>query len=52
LTSSAVVGLLWATVSATAGFVYAAVWMVGALLTAPLLTASRLTAPSLKPPSD
>jgi MFS family permease len=39
LTSSAVVGLLWATVSAPAGFAYAAVWMLGALLAAPMLTA-------------
>jgi MFS family permease len=39
LTSSAVVGLLWATVSATAGFAYAAAWMFGALIAAPLLTA-------------
>jgi MFS family permease len=39
LTSSAVVGLLWETVSAPAGFAYAAVWMAGALLAAPMLTA-------------
>jgi MFS family permease len=38
LTSSAVVGLLWATVSARAGFAYAAVWMLGALIAAPMLT--------------
>jgi MFS family permease len=37
LTSSAVVGLLWATVSPRAGFAYAAVWMAGALLAAPML---------------
>jgi MFS family permease len=41
LTSSAVVGLLWAKVSAPAGFAYAAAWMVGALLTAPTLTARQ-----------
>lgn len=38
LTSSAVVGLLWATVSAAAGFAYAAVWMLGALAASPLLS--------------
>ncbi len=37
LTSSAVVGLLWANVSAVAGFTYAAAWMLGALLASPLL---------------
>jgi MFS family permease len=37
LTSSAVVGLLWATVSAPAGFAYAAVWMLATLLTSPML---------------
>ncbi|HTW21052.1 MAG TPA: MFS transporter, partial [Mycobacteriales bacterium] len=41
LTSSAVVGLLWSTVSATAGFAYAAAWMVAAAAAAPLLTARR-----------
>jgi MFS family permease len=41
LTSSAVVGLLWATVSAPAGFAYAAVWMLGALFASPLLTPAR-----------
>jgi MFS family permease len=38
LTSSAVVGLLWATVSAPAGFAYAAAWMLCALIAAPMLT--------------
>jgi MFS family permease len=38
LTSSAVVGLLWATVSARAAFAYAAVWMLGALIASPMLT--------------
>lgn len=42
LTSSAVVGLLWAEVSAPAGFVYAAAWMLGALLTSPLLRSPQL----------
>jgi MFS family permease len=41
LTSSAVVGLLWATVSAPAGFAYAAAWMLAAMVTTPLLTANR-----------
>jgi MFS family permease len=41
LTSSAVVGLLWATVSAPAGFAYAAVWMFAALVAAPMLTRSN-----------
>jgi len=39
LSSSAVVGLLWSTVSAAAGFVYAAAWMLAALVTSPMLTA-------------
>jgi MFS family permease len=39
LTSSAVVGLLWATVSAPAGFAYAALWMLATLATSPMLTA-------------
>jgi MFS family permease len=39
LTSSAVVGLLWATVSPAIGFGYAAAWMLAALLAAPLLIA-------------
>jgi MFS family permease len=38
LTSSAVVGLLWATVSAPAGFAYAAAWMLCALIAAPMLS--------------
>jgi MFS family permease len=38
LTSSAVVGLLWATVSAAAGFAYAAAWMLAALAASPTLT--------------
>jgi MFS family permease len=42
LTSSAVVGLLWAKVSAPAGFAYAAAWMLGALLTSPMLNRSGL----------
>jgi MFS family permease len=37
LTSSAVVGLLWATVSAPAGFAYAAAWMLATVLAAPLI---------------
>ncbi|HEX3823962.1 MAG TPA: MFS transporter [Mycobacteriales bacterium] len=41
LTSSAVVGLLWATVSAKAGFGYAAAWMFAALIASPALTARR-----------
>jgi MFS family permease len=41
LTSSAVVGLLWATVSAPAGFGYAAAWMLGALVASPMLVARR-----------
>jgi MFS family permease len=44
LTSSAVVGLLWAKVSAVAGFAYAAAWMLGALLTSPLLQRPNLQA--------
>jgi len=46
LTSSAVVGVLWSTVSATAGFAYAAVWMAAALLSSPTLTPRRVTTPS------
>jgi MFS family permease len=41
LTSSAVVGLLWASVSARAGFAYAAAWMLAALLASPTLTAPQ-----------
>jgi MFS family permease len=41
LTSSAVVGLLWATVSAAAGFAYAAAWMLCALVASPMLTVRR-----------
>jgi MFS family permease len=41
VTSSAVVGLIWAVTTAAAGFAYAAAWMVGCLLLAPLLTARR-----------
>ncbi len=37
LVATAVVGLLWATVSPTAGFGYAAAWMVASLLTASLI---------------
>jgi MFS family permease len=37
LTSSAVVGLLWAAISPGTGFAYAAAWMLAALLAAPLL---------------
>jgi dipeptide/tripeptide permease len=44
LTSSAVVGLLWANVSAKAGFFYAAAWMLAALVTAPMLTGSSESA--------
>jgi MFS family permease len=44
LTSSAVVGLLWSTVSAAAGFAYAAALMLAALLAAPLLTAPSASA--------
>ncbi|MBV9487726.1 MAG: MFS transporter [Frankiaceae bacterium] len=44
LTSSAVVGLLWAHVSAEAGFFYAAAWMLAALLAAPMLTGSSESA--------
>jgi dipeptide/tripeptide permease len=43
LTSSAVVGLLWATVSAAAGFAYAAAWMLAALISAPMLTSRSST---------
>lgn len=39
LTSSAVVGLLWATVSAPAGFAYAALWMLATLAASPMLSA-------------
>jgi MFS family permease len=39
LTSSAVVGLLWATTSAAAGFGYAAAWMLAALFASPTLAA-------------
>jgi MFS family permease len=46
LTSSAVVGLLWATVSATAGFAYASVWMLAALVSTPTLTAPAVTTPT------
>lgn len=46
LTSSAVVGLLWATVSAPAGFAYAAVWMLGALVAAPMLATRSSQRPS------
>jgi MFS family permease len=49
LTSSAVVGLLWAAVSATAGFAYAAVWMLAALVAAPMLRA-RSAPGSATPP--
>ena len=46
LTSSAVVGLLWASVSARAGFAYAAAWMLATLLASPTLTAQRTPAQS------
>ncbi len=46
LTSSAVVGLLWATVSAPAGFAYAAAWMFAAAAAAPMLTARRSESPT------
>jgi MFS family permease len=46
LTSSAVVGLLWANVSAAAGFGYAAAWMAAALLAAPLLVAPSTARPT------
>jgi MFS family permease len=45
LGASLVVGVLWATVSATAGFTYAAVWMLGSVLASSMLTRSGRSAP-------
>jgi hypothetical protein len=41
LVACAVVGLLWATVSPTAGFAYAAAWMVASLLAVLLMAIPR-----------